>query len=370
MRIDEQVWLSMADAFSVAPFTGDWSAALSGLANVTGSMAGQMIGFGSADSLAFNLVTEFGNNYMEDFVAMGGHDVNINPFLRTATVAPVLKILSSVDFMTRKERLCNPFLVEHTRRYGAADLTLVKLIEEPDMVVGLSVIQSTSQGPLDATRKEMFSSLVPYVRAAVRTQIALENQGAAMLAGALDTLSLTAFICDRRGAVKAMTPSAEAMLGEQSLLKIKQGLLTSVFPADARSLTDAISNAAGGLVAGRLPVSSKLIIHDQFTLPSVLQILALPHCDFSFGFDPRVLVVVNGAQPKHDIVRDVLTAGYELTLAEVDVVLRLIEGQAPEQVARERKAAIGTVRAQIRSIYEKLGVNHFYEFAARINQLR
>src|SRR5690606_13881327 len=158
------------------------------------SMAGQMIGFGSADALAFNLVTEFGNNYMADFVAMGGNDININPFLRAATVAPVLKTLSSVDFMTKKERLTNSFLAEHTRRYGAADLSLVKLIEEPDLVVGLSVIQSVNQGPLDARRKRLFSSLVPHVRAAVRTRVALENQGAAIMTGALEALSLTAFL--------------------------------------------------------------------------------------------------------------------------------------------------------------------------------
>lgn len=158
MRVDEQLWISAADAFNGAAFTGDWLGALSGLARITGSMAGQMIGFGSADALAFNLVTEFGNNYMADFVAMGGNDININPFLRAATVAPVLKTLSSVDFMTKKERLTNSFLAEHTRRYGAADLSLVKLIEEPDLVVGLSVIQSVNQGPLDARRKRLFSS--------------------------------------------------------------------------------------------------------------------------------------------------------------------------------------------------------------------
>jgi DNA-binding CsgD family transcriptional regulator len=370
MRIDDQAWLLIADAFNEAAFTGDWLEALSGLARITGSMAGQMIGFGSADALAFNLVTEFGNNYMADFVAMGGNDININPFLRAATVAPVLKTLSSVDFMTKKERLTNSFLAEHTRRYGAADLSLVKLIEEPDLVVGLSVIQSVNQGPLDARRKRLFSSLVPHVRAAVRTRVALENQGAAIMTGALEALSLTAFLCDRRGAVKAMTPSAEALLEQGSLLKIKQGLLGSSIAAETRHLTDAIAKAIGGVSTAGLPASSTVVLHDQSAQPTALQIFPLPHQHFNFGFDPRVLILISGSQLRRDHMRQLLHLLYELTSAEIDVALRLLDGQSPEQVAVERKAAIGTVRAQIRSIYEKLGVNHFYEFLAQINRLR
>jgi DNA-binding CsgD family transcriptional regulator len=370
MRVDEQLVLSVADSFADAAFTGNWLSALSVLARVTCSQAGQMIGVGSENSVPFNLVTEFGKNYASDFVEMGGCDPSINPFIRVGMSAPPLQAVSSADFMTRHDHLHNLFLVEHARRYDSAYVCLMNLIKIPDLVIGLSVVQSSKQGPLNAQNKAVFSSIAPHVRAAVRTQIAMEHQGAALMAGTLEALSLTAFICDRQGMVRAMTPSAELLASAGSLLKIKNGLLHSVRPLETRVLTNAIMHATGGLTKVGMPVSSTILIRDQLAQPLVLEVLVLPRRDFTFGFEPRALVIVRGSQPNANGVQLLLCTAYGLTTAEVDVAVRLVEGQSPGMIAAERNASIGTVRVQIRSIYEKLGVNRFSEFATKVNQLR
>lgn len=79
---------------------------------------------------------------------------------------------------------------------------------------------------------------------------------------------------------------------------------------------------------------------------------------------------MRGSQPNASGVRLLLGTAYGLTAAEVDVAVRLVEGQSPEQIAAARSASVGTVRAQIRSIYEKFGVNRFSEFVTKVNQLR
>jgi DNA-binding CsgD family transcriptional regulator len=201
-------------------------------------------------------------------------------------------------------------------------------------------------------------------------QIAMKQQDAAIMAGTLTALSLIAFVCDRQGAVTAMTPSGQSMLSKGGMLKLKNGLLTTACPLAAKELSNAILKAAGGSVKFGTSPSSTVIIRDKNAEPSALQILAIPECDLSSAFESCALVIVNGARSGGDNIRLALAAAYGLTSAEVDVAVRLAEGQIPERIALERKASVGTVRTQIRSIYEKFGVNRFSEFVGRVGLLR
>jgi DNA-binding CsgD family transcriptional regulator len=58
-----------------------------------------------------------------------------------------------------------------------------------------------------------------------------------------------------------------------------------------------------------------------------------------------------------------------LTPAETDVALRLAEGKTAEVIAKARAVEIGTVRAQIKTILSKVGLNRQAELAARLNHL-
>ena len=56
------------------------------------------------------------------------------------------------------------------------------------------------------------------------------------------------------------------------------------------------------------------------------------------------------------------------TSAETDIALQLARGQSTEAIAQHRKVAVGTVRAQIKSMLAKLGVSRQVEFVARLNE--
>lgn len=370
MRIDKQIVLSVADVFNEAAFTGDWLGALSALARATGSRVGQLVGLGSAQAKPFNWVTELGQDYIEEFLALDGTNPDVNPFVRAASKAVPLQVVASADIFTRKELKRNFFIATHNARHDLQHICLTPLIKDGQMEVGLAVIRSASQGEIESQQRAAFTAIAPHVRAAVRTQIALENQGAALMAGALEALSLTAFICDRQGIVRAMTPSAELIVSDGKLLKLKSNYLNAACSLDTHILTDAIRRATGGLTTLEMPISSTILIRDQLAQPSVLQVLALPRRDFAFGFEPRALVVVRTPQSNNDSAKLLLNTVYGLTAAEVDISIRLVDGKSPEQIAIERNASLGTVRAQIRSIYDKCGVNRFSEFAAKLNQLR
>jgi DNA-binding CsgD family transcriptional regulator len=369
MSIDDHRWLSIADTFAAAALTdGSWLDALSALAIATGSRAGELIGFGSVNSVPFNYVTDLGPDWVEDFIAAGGGDPEVNPIVRAGSGCSVLHVRSSAEFITPEERRSNPFMAEHAHHFDIPYICLTPLVKESGTLIGLAVLRSAGQGEISANERSIFASIAPHALAAVRTQIALEHQGALMMAGAMEALLLAVFICDRRGAVKAVTPAAEALLTGGDL-RVRRGLLSGARLTESRILTDAIDMATGGLQRPGSPVASTILIHGKHGLPLVLEVVPVPSRQHAFSFEARALVVVRRSQPRPERLQLLLQKTYRLTDAEIDVACRLVTGVAPEAIALARGATVGTVRAQIRSIYDKLDVHRLSELIARLNQL-
>lgn len=368
VRCDED-WLAVADRFTAAALGAtEWVDALSGLAEATGSRAGELIGLGSDRTVPFNWVSDLGPEWAEEFIAIGGGDPKVNPFVRGGMGIPELTVRASGDFVTRQERRTDPFIVDHLRRYDIPHICLTPLLRKEDSLVGLAVIRSSSQGEIDARQRRVFASLAPHVRAAVRTQMSLEHQGARLMAGALEALALAAFICDRRGAVKAMTQAAEALVSAGTALRLKGGVLGAA-AAESRALADALDAATGGLRHPGSPLTSTLVIRGGACPTLVLDVLPLPRCEHAFGFEPRALVVVRGTESTDDRRRAVLGSAYRLTAAETEIALRLAQGESALQIAQSRGVSIGTVRSQIKTILSKLGVSRQAELVARVARL-
>lgn len=167
-------WLAVADACNAAALgSGSWLDALDRLAKITGSRVGQMIGFGSQNTVPFNWATELGPDYYEDFIAVGGGDPAINPLIRKGAELQVLNVAASGDFITQQERRTNPLIAEHAIRHDIPHVCLTPLIKEDGVMVGLAVFRSSRQGEIDDQQRALFASIAPYVRMAVKTQMAL-----------------------------------------------------------------------------------------------------------------------------------------------------------------------------------------------------
>lgn len=367
----DERWLAAVDAFQTAAVTGDgWYAALDGLAKATGSRAGQLIGLGSENAVPFNWVTDLGADWVQDFVAAGGGDPAVNPFVRVGSQLPVLEVRASGDLVTAEERRTNPFLTEGMRSYDIPYICLTPLVKEPDSVVGLAVMRSARQGEIDRAQRDVFASIAPHVRAAVRTQMALEHQGPALLSGALEALSLAAFVCDGKGVVRALTPAAEAFVTGGSALRLSRGRLQASSLGGSESLSEAIQRAAGGILRPGPPVLETVVVRGQAgSAPLALEVVALPRRALDFGFGARVLVIAPTREDRAQRREAILRAGFALTAAEAQVALELARGKAPERIAGERGVALGTVRAQIKAVYAKLRVNRQGELSAKLNQL-
>lgn len=370
IRTDEH-WLSVVDAFSAAAIDGDgWDDALVGFAQATGSRAGQLVGFGSSSAARFNLIADPEPGWVDGFVADRGADVDFNPRMQVGLQAPALKLITDRDVVTREGRRRSPFYADLLARFDLPYICATVLARVGGVVIGLAALRSRRQGEIDSHQRTAFASIAPHVRAAVRMQVALEQQGAALVAGAMDALSRPAFVCDRAGVVKAMTPAAEALLHAGGVLQLRHGQLRTRCSVQTSALTNAIGNAAGEMTGPSAPLSSTILIRYESPHPLVLDVFPLPRRAYTFGFEPRVLVVVRAVQPDPAHTAQLLRSAYRLTAAEADVALQLADGCPPEAVAARRGASLSTIRVQIKAIYNKLQVHRQSELAARLRPLR
>ncbi|HEX7030782.1 MAG TPA: helix-turn-helix transcriptional regulator [Gammaproteobacteria bacterium] len=367
---DDAHWLALADTFYSAAIDGHgWHAALEGFAAATGSEVGELVCFGQNATVPVNVLTGIDPAFEKAFVEAGGGDPAINPRVRAGTAAPPLQSCAEADFITPEEYRRDPHYQEFAIPWNIPFVCVTTLEKTDDLLVGLAVARTQRQGHITDAQRAVFDSLSPHVRAAVRMQFALEGQGEALLGGALEALSIPAFVCDRTGRVRAMTPAAEQLASADRGIGLQKGHLHAVSPADAKALKDTVAAVLHApRTAGERPPQA-VVVHDAAGAPSlVLDVIALPTQPFQFHFTPRVLIVARGERGPDAYRANLLQVAFALTAAEADIAIQVSRGRPPELIAMARNVSVGTVRSQIKAIMAKLGVSRQIELAAKVNR--
>lgn len=368
VRDDEQ-WLALADLFQQAAIDGrHWYEAIAAFAAATGSEHGQLVCMAANGSMPLNLLTNVDPALPEAFIAAGGTDPKVNPRRRAGIARRPLTILAESDFITPDEVKQDQHYQEFALPWDVPYICLTTLEHRPDLLVGLAAIRTRAQGHIDSDARRVFASIAPHVRAAVRTTLALGDPHDALLADVFEALSIPAFLCNRHGMVRRLTPSAEKLLVETGL-RLRHGKLTATHPADATALSEAIEAAAAGPGVGR-PANRVMLIRtaQDDAAPLALDIISLPRSGLSFGLDSRVLVLARSAGSEQRRMT-LLQTLYGLTPAELDIAQLLISGKSPQDIADQRQVAVGTVRAQIKSLFAKTGSSRQIDLVARLGRL-
>lgn len=222
---------------------------------------------------------------------------------------------------------------------------------------------------MSSVQSEVFASIGPQVPADVRTGMALES--AAVLAGVMEALSIPAFVCDGAGAVRALTPTAETLVRSDCGLCLKLDRLCADNLLESQAIDDAIAAAAFDDSQAGPSMHRTIVVRGGRTegRPLVLEVIPLPRREYELELAPRVLVVARGARVPSERRAAVVQAAYALTAAETQIAIQLGAGATPQAIAVARGVAVGTVRAQIKTICSKLGVSRQAELVARLNDL-
>jgi len=145
---------------------------------------------------------------------------------------------------------------------------------------------------------------------------------------------------------------------------VRDGRLWSARPDTQRQLDGLAQAARDRRGPGRL--DNFVIDRGRLNGP----VLARPSAVRGVGLDALpgariLLTLVDPARRLRPAIED-LRRLFGLTAAEAGVAALLAEGKDADQVARMRGVAIGTIRAQIRQIFDKVGVNRIGELVALV----
>lgn len=206
----------------------------------------------------------------------------------------------------------------------------------------------------DPAARRILALLAPHIRAArqVRRRLAESLYGRLALAS-LDQLAVAAFIVDNDGAVQHLNATARALVADggcvrmgNAWLRFNERALNTAFHAALRRATQSpacvshLRPPARGDEAHEITVSPIDAETRASDWPAVfvLVVVARSHAD-----EKRIVQRVRGL--------------YGLTDAEARVMAELTLGRTVDDIACRHGVKASTVRAQIRTIFEKTRVN-------------
>lgn len=358
--------MRLADQFASAAVDGSlWMPALVNLAEATGSARGQLIGIGNSAAVPFNWVNDFSDEGLADFVEIEGGSPMVNPRIAVSAGASLLVVHGEADYDAAVAALptdiYRAFASDHDIPYGCQS----KLIEDGHGIVGLAVLRTERDGRTTPEQRRLFGQVAPYVRSAVRMQMALEEAGADLVMGTVELVGGAVFVCTEDGRIAAMSPSAERLLAS-GRMRIKGNRLEAGNHRDTVALRAAMAQQEH--VAGAV-FRSLALAGEPGQLPLVIDVCRAPMAPWRFNFTPRLIVIVRSGRRWHDEREKILRQLYNLSAAEADVAVRLARGERRQAIAEARQTSVETVQAQLKAIFAKLGISREVELVSMLGDL-
>ena len=342
-----------------------WDTALREMAERTGSARAQLVAFGHNHTIPFNKVTDEPEGWGEDFLAIDGGNPAVN--WRVACVDAPLEVAFEQHYAAASRALKSNIYDDFVRYYDIINGCQTVLSHDSHGFFGLATLRTASDGPTTEEQRTLFADVAPFALSAVKMQIALEHKGAQIVADMFESMNVIAFLLDGRGKVAALTNNAEEFLCRSTCpLRLSGKHLMANRASDDRALQQTIGRCLNEPAANlpRIWLAGANILESH-----ACELFQLPRREWTFGHEPRVLLVVRQINRRRADETSILQKALGLTPAEAEVAKLMGEGLSREQVADRRGSSAGTVHAQLKSLFRKADVSREAEFVALITRL-
>jgi DNA-binding CsgD family transcriptional regulator len=354
----------VASLFDQAPLEpARWDDALRALASLTGSARAQLVSVDNrSDFTSFDWISDDEGALRDQALTIGAYREQVNFRIAAGRRAPEMAVLDERDYDAARSQLAYERYVEFIERTDIPFGCQTSLLIDPDRFVGLAILKSRADGRTTADQRVLFAAIAPRVRAAMKLQILIEQQGRQLVLGAFDAISTKALLLDQAGRVHEMTPAADQLLSGTRRIWVRDGHIETPVPLETRRIAEAIHHA----VEHRKSEATLLLPPlNESQHPLRLAIHATPRQPWNMGVIPAAIIVLQDGAVPANTRRARVMEQYELTPAEADIVVALAEGNSRSHIAQLRNVSIATIRTQLKTIYQKLGVAREAELVAR-----
>lgn len=201
-----------------APFEErGWERAVESIAKATRSSGAHLLGMGGPMLFPLNVITGNFAGYEHYFTNAALHG-RCN--WRVSTIAGPMTVQHEADYAAYRAR-------HPTGDYddSVSDLDIPfgcqsAMFVDRNGMIGLALLRSRRDGPCRTETLRDFTRLRHQLSRSIRVQMALDGEAAELMVGDTENLNGATILLDRHGALCALTPAAEAMLGEEGPLRL------------------------------------------------------------------------------------------------------------------------------------------------------
>ncbi len=226
-----------------------------------------------------------------------------------------------------------------------------------ERVVSLTLLRSGRVGPYDAGERAWLRRIGPHwVNACkLRERLAQPDRDGRAAVHALEAIGTAVFFLDQAGRCTRWNASADILLRDGSLVRLRGGRLLAASPGSGSMVLAATGPTAlrckNGTVAGHAAIHA---------LPS----------GGAFG-DASAVVFVDPIRASRPVdVRQALCAAFGLTPREAELAVRLAHGEGLAAVAEAMGISVGAARTRLKTVFGKTGTRHQAGVVAVVGSLR
>lgn len=321
----------------------------------------------------------YDDSFVEDYSA---HFWERNPWLPGIASAPLGKAVSAEDFCPegtlRKSEFYNDLIRGHDD-VGTGGGIVVFRDDERFLSVGGNIAFNHR----DAVQRrwlDLLDLLSPHLRNAfeLRRKLSAVSMVDQAYLQALGVIANPVFLLTDRGRVSYSNPAAEQLVRSGRFLFLDSaGVLRAHDKAAAKALGKGFFQIGHGGAhlepLTRLLLRSKDGAHRTFATlapfapdPATIDVLS----DFAADARPVALLTIAEPSGPDEPFGQAAAEAHSLTPAETALALALCRGLTLAAAAAERGVSINTARNQLKSIFEKVGVNSQAQLVAALHRLR
>ena len=329
------------------------------LASMAGTMNAQASALLSKDSSRKSvdaychtgLDPHFERTYVDTYGKLG--PVATSAFCGTDRIASIPELMPYDEYC----RTC--FYREWAKPQGWADVAVSVLEKSASGCVYLSFARNETAGMVDDDMRRRMVLLMPHVRRAVLVGKAIEfkRAEAAAFADMLDGLSAGLFLLDAGGRIVHANVAANEMLDAADFLRMTCGRLVAGDPQADQTLRDALATTGNGdAEIGVRGIALPLIAHDGVRhVAHVLPLTSGARRAAGMTYTATAALFVRRATLAPPPAPDVIGKTYNLTPAELRVLLAIVEIGGVPEVADALGVAATTVKTHLGRLFEKTG---------------
>jgi DNA-binding CsgD family transcriptional regulator len=357
---------SALECLELAPFDShQWVEALKAFRDATGSSITQLLTTDdSTRGIPTNVYSEQWEVEVEEWIGRGGSDPAVNPYIAAGARLDPYQSFTDWEVVDESERRRHPLVGDF---YDKMDVPHICCFKLESFVPGRShylvALRSKKRGPIGREQRAIHGKVARAAGMAIRRTLAVRSEGARLLRGALDTLSIAAFAVDGFGRMVAASAAGERIVCEGQFLRVVRGRFQACDEAGTRAIEQAVLGSARRL-PGSAPSPAEIfqLRGADGKVAAKAQVIPLPRERSDIGLGAVGLLVIDRRRQESF---QFLVEQWGLTRAEADVAVDLSRGARAGDISRVRGVSRETVRSQIKSIYAKARVTSQPAFIAR-----